>query len=175
MRGQWIFDLIYKKIHGLEKYLIYKGVTVEPNCRIYSDVSTTESYLIKIGENTTISNDVRFITHDNSICKVLSDKTDIFGNIVIGKNCFIGSRSTIMYGVTLANNTIVAAGSVVTKSVDAEGMIIGGNPARIIGTAEDYGQKCMRYAVNCDGLSREEKREVIEKAEKVVKKSMTVS
>ena len=172
MRGAWIANLLYKKIYGLEKYLKHRGVIIGDNCKIYSDVSTTESYLVKIGSNTTISSNVSFVTHDNSICKVLKDKTDIFGNIFIGENCFIGMNSTIMYGVTLANNTIVAAGRVVTKSVDEEGLIIGGNPARIIGRASDFGEKCAQYAVNCDSLSKEEKRKLIEDAPKIVKPSM---
>ena len=172
MRGGWILNLFYKKIYGVEKYLKHRGVEIGENCKIYSDISTTESYLIKIGSNTTISSCVKFVTHDNSICKVLDDKTDIFGNIVIGKNCFIGMNSMILYGVTLADNTIVAAGSVVTKSVDEEGLIIGGNPARIIGRASDFGEKCAKYAVNCDSLNKDEKRRLIENAPKIVKSPM---
>lgn len=46
-----------------------------------------------------------------------------------------------MYGVELANNIIVAAGSVVTKSFTEEGIIIGGNPARKIGSYEEFYKK----------------------------------
>lgn len=88
--------------------------------------------MINIGDNVTITDHVSFITHDNSISKVLPDKTDLFGEIVIGNNSFIGAHSIIMYGVSLPEKTIVTAGSVVTKSFSENEIIIGGNPAEII-------------------------------------------
>ncbi|WP_206225168.1 acyltransferase [Parabacteroides sp. ZJ-118] len=101
--------------------------------------------MISIGDNVTISADVVFITHDNSCIKINPKKSNLFGRICIGDNCFIGQRSTILYGVTLANNIIVASGSVVTKSFDTERVVIGGNPAKIITTWEDYEVKNAAY------------------------------
>ena len=46
-----------------------------------------------------------------------------------------------MYGCTLANNIIVASGSVVCNSFVEENIIIGGNPARKIGTWDDFKNK----------------------------------
>lgn len=77
---------------------------------------TREPYLINIGNNVTVSTNVTFVTHDNSIKLLYPEKSDVFGKIVIGNNCFVGENVTILYGVTLADNIIVAAGSVVTKS-----------------------------------------------------------
>ncbi|MBB1194033.1 acyltransferase [Flavobacterium sp. SOK18b] len=51
--------------------------------------------------------------------------------ITIGKNCWIGSKATILDGVIIGNGSIIAAGSVVTKSFP-ENSIIGGIPAKII-------------------------------------------
>lgn len=51
--------------------------------------------------------------------------------ILIGKNCWIGSKVTILDGVKIDNGCIVAAGSVVTKSFP-ENSIIGGVPAKLI-------------------------------------------
>ena len=59
------------------------------------------------------------------------------GGVEICDNCWIGSNSLILKGVTLGNNTIVGAGSVVTKSFP-ENVIVGGNPAKIIGTLHEY-------------------------------------
>lgn len=56
---------------------------------------------------------------------------DIFGKITIGDWVYIGNNSLIMPGVTIDNNVLVASGSVVTKSVPA-GVVVAGNPARII-------------------------------------------
>lgn len=110
------------------------GVTIGKGCLICSYLLTREPYLIEIGNNTTVSSDVSFVTHDNCAKLLFPGKSDFFGKIVIGNNCFIGEKSTILYGVTLADNIIVGAGSVVTKSFSQERIIIGGNPARIIST-----------------------------------------
>lgn len=54
-----------------------------------------------------------------------------FKPVTIGTNVWIGARVIILPGVTIADNTVVAAGAVVTKSFPA-GSIIGGNPVRAI-------------------------------------------
>lgn len=51
-------------------------------------------------------------------------------------NCFIGSHSVILEGVRIGPKAIVAAGAVVTKDVP-EGSIVGGNPAKVIGSFYD--------------------------------------
>lgn len=51
--------------------------------------------------------------------------------IHIGKSVWIGSNATILPGVSIGDGAIVAAGSVVTKDVEAN-TVVGGNPARLI-------------------------------------------
>lgn len=54
--------------------------------------------------------------------------------IIIGNNSWIGCRSMVLKGVKLPKNTIVAAGTTVTSSIDIEASAIGSNPQRIIKT-----------------------------------------
>ena len=150
-----IYDL---KIESLRK----QGMKIGKNCCIFSDIFSKEPYLISIGDNTTISGDVILLTHDNSISKYLTEFTDLFGRIDIGKNCFIGMRSMILPGVTLADNTIVGAGAVVTKSVTQPGLIVAGSPARVIGTIEDLKKKNVSLGYNIRGLSAKEKKKLLE-------------
>ena len=51
--------------------------------------------------------------------------------IVLGKNVWVGSNSTILQGVTIGDNAVIAAGAVVTKDVEPD-TIVGGVPARFI-------------------------------------------
>ena len=137
-----------------------KGINIGDNCAIFSSIVTPESYLISIGDNVTISTDVKLITHDNSVSKVIPNVTDVFGRIDIGNNCFIGAASILLPGISLGDNSIVAAGSVVTKSFP-NNVIVGGNPAKIICTIEEYKLKVSKYSVSTKGLTKDEKRDMI--------------
>jgi maltose O-acetyltransferase len=55
----------------------------------------------------------------------------VIGNVVIGNNVWIGGRVTILKGVTIGDNAVVGAGSVVTREVPPNA-IVAGNPARVI-------------------------------------------
>lgn len=54
-------------------------------------------------------------------------------DVYVGKNCFIGAHSILMPGVRIGEQSVVAAGSVVTKDVPPN-CIVAGNPAKIIRT-----------------------------------------
>lgn len=82
---------------------------------------------------------------------------DVFGKVVIEDWAYIGAYSQIMPGVTIGEGALVAAGSVVTKSV-APHTVVGGNPARFICTTEEYYEKNKRYNVGTKGLDKEEKK-----------------
>jgi acetyltransferase-like isoleucine patch superfamily enzyme len=55
----------------------------------------------------------------------------IYADTRIGERCFIGAHSLILPGVAVGDGSIVGAGSVVTRHVDA-GTIVAGNPARVV-------------------------------------------
>jgi maltose O-acetyltransferase len=81
---------------------------------------------------------VYLLAHDASAKKYL-DYTKI-AKIKIEDNAFIGARVLIMPGVKIGKNAIVAAGSVVTKSVP-DGYIVAGNPAKMISKTKEYIEK----------------------------------
>lgn len=123
----------------LEDY-IKLGMKIGNNCSIQPGVifDYSHCWLIKIGDNVTIAPYAYLLAHDAST-KNLQNYTKI-GSITIEDNVFIGARSLIMPGVTVGKNSIVAAGSIVTKSVP-ESSIVAGNPAKVISTLDRYVQK----------------------------------
>lgn len=60
---------------------------------------------------------------------------------------YIGAFSHIMPGVTIGKGELVAAGSVVTKSVVPH-TVVGGNPARFICTTEQYYERNEKYSID---------------------------
>ena len=152
----------------LNRWFEKQGVKLGGGVNICSNIAINEPHLITIGSGTTVAGNVEFVTHDNSISKVLPNTTDLFGKITIGSNCFIGARSVIMYGVTIADNVIVAAGSVVTKSVSESNVIVAGNPAKIISTWDKFAEKSKEYAWDLSTVSRQEMIQRTGSGEKIV-------
>ncbi|MGG2024818.1 acyltransferase [Gottfriedia sp. S16(2024)] len=165
----YLFKKYYFKLLGKNEKLMslniryYRsvGVKIGENMRAFSPLLTAEPYLLEFGNNITISSNVTFITHDNSVTKIVDNATDVFGRIKVGKNCFIGHGSIILPGVTLGDNVIVGSGSVVTKSFPLGDVVIGGNPAKVICTTKDYFQKINPHALNTIGMSNSEKKNYI--------------
>lgn len=157
----------------MSNYFRKKGIKVGDNCNILSDICTKEPFLVSIGDNVTISSSVLFTTHDASVAKVFGPEvgSDVFGRIEIGDNCFIGMGAILLCGVSLTNNIIVAAGSVVTKSFNEERIIIGGNPAKKIGDWDSYREKNKEYILPVRWMSTEKRKLILkDNPEKIIKK-----
>jgi acetyltransferase-like isoleucine patch superfamily enzyme len=150
-------NLIQKRFNSPVTYWRSKGVKIGNCCSLGSSNFGGEPFLITIGNHVQITDNVRFFTHGGGwVFRNEIPDFDIFGKIVIKDNVYIGSGAYIMPGVTIDSNVIVAARSVVTKSVPA-GVIIAGNPARIIGTIEDFKNRNLQFNMKTKGLTIQEK------------------
>lgn len=145
---QWLKKFTKKEltIKGAKKI----GVKIGENCRFLNVTSSTfgsEPYLISIGNHVTITRGVSFITHDGGVWVFRNEEKsiDVFGKIKVGNNVFIGLNSLILPGVTIGDNVVIAAGSVITKNIESNS-VVGGNPARKIRTIEEYRKKSWKNA-----------------------------
>lgn len=73
---------------------------------------------------------------------------------------YIGNNAKIMPGVTVGDNVLNAAGSIVTKSIPSN-VVVAGNPARFICSIEDYIERNKKYNTDSKGLSAEEKKRLL--------------
>jgi len=169
----WYYLKVKKKTER-EIYLEHLrkvGMKIGKECYFFSDkLESAEPYLVTIGNHVTIAPDVAFVTHDASANFYLENVSDIYGKINIGNYVFIGMGSIILPGVTIADHTIIAAGSVVTKSFLVEGGVIGGNPAKKIGTIEELKKKNQDKKLMTWGMSFLEKKEYLLKNEELFKR-----
>ena len=167
----YILYKVLSKLFGnkmIVKYYRKLGIVIGDNTHVFSRIITSEPYLISIGNNTTISTNVTLLTHDSSIGPIVGRdvSSDLVGKISIGDNCFIGDGAIIMYGVSICDKVIVAAGSVVTKNINKEGVIVGGNPARIIGDIDSFMAKNEKKFLKLHGKTKKEKKHEILKCER---------
>lgn len=121
------------------QYAKFIGVKVGKNCSISTKNFPSEPYLIEIGDYVRIANDVRFFTHGGVWSQARKAKMSLehFGRIKIGNYTYIGDSCLIMAGVTIGDDVIVGAGTVVSKSIP-NGVMVAGNPMRYIGKTEDF-------------------------------------
>lgn len=83
---------------------------------------------ITIEDDAQVAANVQLISNNHDI----HDRKILVCNpVVLKKNCWIGAGASILPGVTVGENAIVGAGSVVTKDVEAN-TIVAGNPAKVI-------------------------------------------
>ena len=154
-----LFKELEKTFYPSIKYARKIGVTMGNNNLIPDkDTWSSEPYLVTIGSNCQITKGVKLFTHGGGqAVRQMHPDFDVFGKIVIGDNVYIGMNSLIMPGVTIADNVIVAAGSVVTKSVP-KNVVVAGNPAKIICTISDYYERNKKYDLHSKRMGSKEKK-----------------
>ena len=126
------------------------GYTVDPSFRIFPPFYTDFGKNIRIGKDVFINACCHFQDHGgvtlgegcqighNVVFATLNhgiepaDRRNTYPRpIVLGRRVWVGSNSTILQGVTIGDDAIVAAGAVVTRDVPAR-TIVGGVPAKVI-------------------------------------------
>ncbi len=142
-------------------YARHIGVNIGENCLINTRYWSSEPYLITIGNHVQVTTKTFFHTHGggNSV-RLNHPNFDVFGKIVIEDWAYIGAQSHIMPGVTIGTGALVAAGSIVTKSVPPH-TVVGGNPAKVICTTDEYYEKNKKFDLETAGLSYEEKKSIL--------------
>ena len=120
--------------------LVKRGLKVGNHFRRHQGcfIDPSHCFLITIGDDVTMSVNVTILAHDASTQKYLGYTR--IGQVKIGNHVFIGANATILPGVTVGDNAVIGAGSVVTKDVPA-GSVVAGCPARILMNADEFTEK----------------------------------
>jgi UDP-2-acetamido-3-amino-2,3-dideoxy-glucuronate N-acetyltransferase len=122
---------------------IQKGAKIGKNCKISSHTFICEGVTIEdnvfVGHNVTFINDLfpRATTEDGTL---QTDDDWVCVPTLIKRGSSIGSSATLLCGITVGENAIIGAGSVVTKDVPPN-TIVAGNPARILRKNESHTER----------------------------------
>jgi acetyltransferase-like isoleucine patch superfamily enzyme len=113
---------------------IQKGAKIGKSCKISSHTFICEGVTIQdevfVGHNVTFINDAfpRATSEDG---RLQTEQDWVCVPTLVKKRASIGSSATLLCGITVGENAVVGAGSVVTKDVPANA-IVAGNPARVL-------------------------------------------
>ena len=129
-----IINKITNKKSELE-ILSERGLKYGKNFNMYNcEIDSGHCFLIEIGDDVTIAHSI-ILAHDACIKKDLG--VSKVGKVKIGDRVFIGHKSVVFCNVTIGDDVIIKAGSIVTEDIPSDSVVMG-NPARIIGRKSDY-------------------------------------
>lgn len=145
-----VIDKLLKRINLLPpgeylSMLRYYGIVVGEDTYISPDavVDITRPSLVTIGRKCYLNLGFKLLTHDwvaGVMRHVYGEFLNSSGRVTIGNNVGTGYNVTILKGVTIGDNVFIAANSLVTKDVPSN-CVIGGQPAKVMCTLDDYRQK----------------------------------
>ncbi len=129
------------------KYLRKKGCIIGENC-VFRNVKTaridiTRPSLIEIGDNVDMNHNFQIMTHDwasGVFRNVFHNIWPSSGKVKIGSNIYFGTDVIVLKGVTIGDNCVIAAGSIITKDIPSNS-VAAGMPAKVICTLEEYYKK----------------------------------
>lgn len=104
-------------------------VSINHGCFLSCFGGLTIGDFVAIGHNTSILTTEHGFSEANTPIKY---QPVVMKPVRIGNNVWIGANCTILSGVSIADNTIIAAGAVVKRSITESGSIVGGVPAKFL-------------------------------------------
>jgi maltose O-acetyltransferase len=130
---------------------IENGLKIGKECHVMGEciLDPGHCWLIEIGDRVTLAPRVHILAHDASTKRILG--YTLIGQVIIGDDVFVGAGSIILPNVKIGSRVIIGAGSVVTRDIPDNSVAVG-NPAKVIGTFDDYERKRKDKFSNIDSI-----------------------
>lgn len=131
----------------LISYLRKRGIRIGENVIFrnprHTRIDIQRPSLVTIGNNVDINDYFAIMTHDWSsfvFLNVYKDFVNTTGEVRIGNNIYFGTNVTVLKGVSIGDNCIIGAGSLVNRSIPANS-VAAGVPCKVICTLDEYYEK----------------------------------
>ncbi len=163
-----IFRFLVATVHSKVDPLGYArrlGVTLGERVRFYGMkpwMFSTEPWLITIGDDVHITSGCQFVTHDGGtlVLRHRDPTLEVTAPITIGNRVYLGMQTIVLPGVTIGDDVVIGAGSVVTKDVPSNSVAVG-SPARVIKTLDEYFEQLQEKSLGFGHLNAAEKAQAL--------------
>lgn len=130
------------------------GVKIGKGC-IFRDphstrIDMTRPWLITIGDNVDMNVNFQIWTHDWASSVFINKYGSMLnssGRVMLGNNIYIGANVTVLKGVSIGDNCVIGAGSVVSKSIPSNSVAVG-NPCKVVASIDEYYEKRKALSFN---------------------------
>lgn len=139
----WIMQPITSLARG-------KTVHIGSGTYINSGLTLIDDYEIYIGENCLLATNVTLCTTGHPVHLDLRSHGEMYSfPVKIGNGVWIGSNVVVLPGVTIGDNTVIGAGSVVTKDIPANVVAVG-NPCKVLRPITDRDKEYYYHDLRVD-------------------------
>lgn len=142
MRTQQLVQKLVRAARGevSTTTLVARGLRVGKNFNRQGGciIDPPHCWLIAIGDDVTLASRVYILAHDASTKAHLGYAK--IGVVRIGNRVFVGANSTILPNVSIGDDVVIGAGSLVTSDIPSNSVAVG-NPARVVSSTSDYVEK----------------------------------
>jgi acetyltransferase-like isoleucine patch superfamily enzyme len=119
---------------GCSQIELGRLVVIRPGCKLFGETPHLPISII-IEDDVILGSDVHIYINnhrfDNLNIPIINQGHYLPKQVLLKKGCWIGANCTILPGVVVGENSVIGAGSIVTKSIPA-GVVAVGNPAKIV-------------------------------------------
>jgi maltose O-acetyltransferase len=137
LRAKIGIGLLYLRGQRPISWYVKRGLRIGNRCNLLHpfDLDHSHCWLIELGDDVTFAPEVRVIAHDASTMRSVGHAR--IAPVRLGSRVFVGARTIILPGVTIGDDVVIGAGSVVSRDIPS-GTVAVGNPARVHGSLEHY-------------------------------------
>lgn len=158
--SSFVLSFVHSKVNP-NGYARRVGVVMGDNVHFYGmrpAMFSTEPWLITLGDDVHVTSGCQFITHDGGtlVLRHRDPTLEITAPIKVGSRVYLGMQTIILPGVTIGDDVVIGARSVVTRDIPSNSVAVG-TPARVIKSLDQYFDELSERSLGLGHLTGKQK------------------